>query len=116
MRLLIQLLLLSTINLLLRAIGWLILWLLPLFILLLRILWIPVSMSFTATAYGPREYIERVAYEWAQRLTDRGANPENISQITRLCRVLVVSVLVVGWVFSIIFTVAVFRVVFAFFI
>ena len=116
MRLLIQLLVLSTLNLMLRFIALVLSVIMPLFIAALRILCIPVFMAFTATVLGPREYVGRVAYEWAQWLIDRGADPREIDRIERLCRVLVSSTLVIGWAFTGLFIVTIFRVVFGFFI
>lgn len=115
MRLLIQLLLLSTINLLLRGIVWFIRVLLPVFRLSFRILSVPVGMSFTAMAIGPSEYITTIAHEWTDWLINRGANPRNRRQINSLCRFLVTTVLILGWVFISLFIIGIVRVYFGLF-
>jgi hypothetical protein len=120
MKLLFQLLrflALLALNLLLSLIAVLLrLLFLPFLWATLRILLALISLSFTATVNNPRQYIDRLAGEWTQRLLDLGVHREYLDQIHSLCRFLAVSTILLGWVVATIFTVAILRVVFGYFI
>lgn len=90
--------------------------LLPILFWLLHLLWSIVSMSFTATINGPGQYVNNLAAEWTQRLLEVTGGREYIDQIFSLCRLLVGSTIVLGWIISIVFTVEILRVVFGLFI
>jgi hypothetical protein len=90
--------------------------LLPVLVLVLRSLVVLVSISFSATVNGPATFVDRLAGEWAQRLIELGAPPDRIDQIFRFCQLAARSIIVLGWLVSIVFTVQLLRVVFGFFI
>jgi hypothetical protein len=71
-------------------------------------------MSLTATVNGPSQFIDRLAFEWTRHFLDIGVPREYLDQIFSLCRFLVASMIVSGWVIAALFTVAVLRIVFGF--
>ena len=110
-------------NLLLRVIRFLaallvvlIRLLLPVVLAVLRVLRDLVSISFAATVNDPRQFIDRLAAEWTRRLLELGAPRDRIDQIFSFCRLMAGTMIVLGWLVSILFTVAILRVVSSFFI
>ena len=87
----------------------------PLLTLVVRLLRSLVSLSLTATVHGPRGFIDRLAGEWTERIVELTENRRHIAEIFQLCRVLVGTLVVLGWVVATIFTVSILRVVFGFF-
>ena len=81
----------------------------------LRVLRGLVFTSLVATVNGPRQFTDRLASEWTLRVLDLGIQRDNVDQIYVLCRFLVGSRIVLGWVVAILFTVAVLRVVYGLF-
>ena len=90
--------------------------LLPVLLVVLRALRDLVSISFAATVSSPAPFVDRLAGEWTQRLIELGAPLDRIDQIFRFCRLAARSIIVLGWVVSIVFTVEFLRVVFGLFI
>ena len=90
--------------------------LLPYLFATLRILRTLVFTSLTATVNGPGQYTERLASEWTGQLINLVGFHENIDQIYSLCRFIAGTMILLGWVVSILFTVAVLRIVFGLFI
>jgi hypothetical protein len=90
--------------------------LLPVLLFVLRALCDLVSISFAATVNGPAPFVDRLAGEWTQRLVEMGAPPDRIDQIFRFCRLAARSIILLGWIVSIVFTVQLVRVVFGLFI
>lgn len=89
---------------------------LPLLLATLRVSGRLVFTSLTATVTGPTQFTDRLASEWTRRVLEMGIRPEDIDQVFRLCRFLVVSMIILGWLVATLFTVAVLRVVFGHFI
>jgi len=90
--------------------------LLPVLLLGVRTLGGLVSMSFAATVNGPTEFIDRLAAEWTQRFIELGPPIDRLDQIFSFCRLTALSMIVLGWLISVLFTVEILRVVFGFFI
>ena len=90
--------------------------LLPVLLFVLRALRDLVSISFAATVNGPAPFVDRLAGEWTQRLIELGAPLDRIDQIFSFCRLAARSIIVLGWLISIVFTVEILRVVFGIFI
>ena len=88
----------------------------PIILVILRLLRRLVSLSFSATASGPSGFIDRLAGEWAERIVGVVENREHINEIYQFCRILVGTIVVLGWVVSGYFTYQVLRIVFGFFI
>ena len=103
-------------RLLIRILVVLIRLLIPFILAILRILRALVALSLTAIVYGPRQFTELLALEWTRRLLDLGVSRDHLDRLYSLCRCLVFSTIVLGWVVTILFTVAILRVVFGFFI
>lgn len=103
-------------RLLLVLLGVLMQLLLPILLIILRILRDLVSTSLSATIHGPRQFIERLASEWTQNLLDSGVSRDHLDQLYGLCRFLAGSKIILGWVVAALFTVAILRIVFGFFI
>ncbi len=89
---------------------------LPLLIWVVRMLRGLVFLSFTATVHGPGEYTNQLASEWTRGFIERGFDRTRIDEIYGLCWFGAASLIILGWVVSILFTVTVLRVVFGFFI
>ena len=89
---------------------------LPILIWVVRTLRALVFMSFTATVHGPPVFASRLASQWTRGFLESGADRNRIDQIYSLCYFAAASMIVLGWVISILFTVTVLRVVFGFFI
>jgi len=90
--------------------------LLPVLLFVLRALRDLVSISFAATVNGPAPFGDRLAGEWTQRFIEMGAPLDRIDQIFRFCQLAVRSIIVLGWLVSIVFTVQLLRIVFGLFI
>jgi len=90
--------------------------LIPVLSVLLRWSFRLMSLSLTATVHGPRQFTERLASEWTQRLLELGVSHDHLDQLYTLCRFLAASMIVLGWVVAALFTVAILRVVFGIFI
>ena len=110
-------------NLLLRVIRFLaallvvlIRLLLPFVLAVLRVLRDLVSISFAATVNDPRQFIDRLASEWTRRIIELVDGRDHIDQIFSFCRLMAGTMIVLGWLVSILFTVAILRVVSSFFI
>jgi hypothetical protein len=71
--------------------------------------------SLTATVSGPRQFIGRLAGEWTERIYERSLTREHLSEVFQLCRVLVGTLIVFGWLVAGFFTFNILRVVFGFF-
>ena len=106
----------SIFNLLLSLLILLIGLLLPLVLAVLRALAGLITLSFAATVDDPRQFADRLASEWTRRIIQSGADLNRIDQIYSFCRFGAGTIIVLGWLISIIFTVTVLRVVFGFFI
>ena len=118
-------------NWMFRVMGFLILALLNLLLFLLSvvlrtllvpifvaILWLIRSLmlfSITATINGPRQYIDRRAGEWTERIYEGSSSREHMSGVFQLCRLLVGIIIVLGWLVSGFFTYSIVRVYFVFF-
>jgi hypothetical protein len=89
---------------------------LPFLLATLRVSGRLVFTSLTATVTGPTEFTDRLASEWTRRVLEMGIRPEDIDRVFRLCRFLVASMIILGWLVATLFTVAVLRVVFGLFI
>ena len=90
--------------------------LLPVFLVAVRTLGGLAAMSFAATVNGPTQFIDRLAAQWTQRLLELGAPIDRIDQIFSFCRFTARSMIVLGWLVSVLFTVELIRIVFGFFI
>src|SRR5215212_6271176 len=88
--------------------------LLPVLLFVFRALRDLVSISFSATVNGPAPFTDRLAGEWTQRLIELGAPLDRVDQIFWFCQLMVRSIIVLGWLLSIVFTVQIPRVVFGF--
>ena len=107
----------SAFNLLWRLIAlFLQLILLPILMAVLRVLFSLIFFSFSATVSGPMQYTDRIASEWTRRLLDIGGSRDHIDQIFVFCQLAVGSLVALGWVVTVLFTVEILRVVFGFFI
>ena len=106
-------LLISILNILVWFLAMLFrLLLLPLLALVLRVFRDLVLLSFSATVYGPARFIDRRAGEWTQMIVDLVDDRGHINEIYQLCRFMVASLLLLGWVVSILFTVTMIRVIY----
>ena len=90
--------------------------LMPYLFATLRILRTLVFTSLTATVNGPRQYTDRLASDWTRQLLDLGLPRDNLDQTYSLCRYMAGTMIVLGWIVSILFTVAFLWVVSSFFI
>lgn len=116
LRLLISLGLL-VVRILLRLAVAAFLWLLlPLVVLVFGLLRSLFLLSLTAAVNGPTRFINRLAGEWTERFHERVDNREHIHQIYQLCRFLVGTLIVLGWLVATLFTIVILRVVFGNFI
>src|SRR6266508_1731957 len=79
--------------------------LLPVLLVVFRALRHWVAISFAATVNGPARFVDRLAGEWTQRLIELGAPPDRIDQIFRFCQLAARTIIVLGWLVSIVFTV-----------
>jgi len=114
---LLRFLALSAFNLLIRLIAVLIRFiLLPILQATLRVLLALIFTSFAATVNGPRQFIDRLASEWTRRIIELVDGRDHIDQIFSFCRLMAGTMIVLGWLVSILFTVAILRVVSSFFI
>jgi hypothetical protein len=87
----------------------------PLFMAVLRVFRGLIFLSFRATVNGPTRFIDRRAGEWTQMIVDSVDDRAHIHEIYQLCRFVVGTMIVLGWIVSGIFTVTLLRVVFGFF-
>jgi hypothetical protein len=71
-----------------------------------------IFTSMVATVNGPTQFTDHLAADWTRRVLELGIPHENIDQIFALCRFLVGVSIVLGWVVSALFIVAILRVVF----
>src|SRR5260221_6282129 len=78
---------------------------LPLLVWIVQILRGLIFMSFTATVNGPGEYRNRLASEWTRGIIESGFDRNRIDEIYSLCRFVASSLIVLGWLISILFTV-----------
>ena len=88
---------------------------LPLLTWVVRMLRGLVFLSFTATVNGPGEYTNQLASEWTRGFIERGFDRNRIDEIHSLCRFAAGSLIVLGWVVSILFTVTLIRVIYGWF-
>lgn len=86
--------------------------LMPVVLAVLRSLRGLTVMSMTAMVHGPAQYTNRLASQWTRRLIELGASREYIDEIYGLCRFTAMSMICAGWVVSVLFSVAILRVVF----
>ena len=89
--------------------------LLPLFLLVLRLLRGLVSLSMSATIHGPTGFIDRLAGEWTERIVQITENRKHMAEVFQLCRLLIGTLIVLGWLVAGFFTVSILRIVFGFF-
>lgn len=73
-----------------------------------------IFMSMTATVHGPRQYANRLASQWTRQVIEMGASIEYIDEIYSLCHFTVMSMIVSGWIVSVVFTTIILRVVFGY--
>ena len=90
--------------------------LLPILMAALRVLFTLIFFTFSATVSGPMQYTDRIASEWTRRLLDLGGSRDHMDQIFVFCQLTVGSLVALGWVVTVLFTVEILRVVFGFFI
>jgi hypothetical protein len=90
--------------------------LLPWLLAAIRWLFWLMRFSLTATVNGPRQFVDRLASEWTRRVLVLGVPPIHIDNAFRLCRFCAASLVVLGWVATILFTGFILRIVFGFFI
>jgi len=90
--------------------------LLPVLLLILRALSALISFSFSATVNGPVQYSDRLASEWTRRLLELGGPRDQIDMIFVSCQLAVASLVALGWVLTVLFTVEFIRIVFGLFI
>ena|SRR3990172_5150491 len=90
--------------------------LLPLLLRVIRWIFSLMRFSLTAAVNNPRQFSERLASEWTRQLLTLGVSRDYLNQLYSLCRFLAVSMIVLGWVVTTLFTVAILRVVFGLFI
>ena len=108
---------LLVLNLLLSLVAAAFRWLLlPILMTIFRALNGLIFISFAATISGPVQYTDRLASEWTRQLLDLGAPREHIDPIFVFCQLAVGFLVVLGWVVTTLFTVAVLRIVFGLFI
>ena len=87
--------------------------------ILVAVFWLIRSLMFfsiTATVNGPRQFIDRRAGEWTERIYEGSTAREHLSEVFQLCRILVGAIIVLGWVVAGLFTYTMLRVYFALFI
>ncbi len=111
----IQLALRSVLAILVWVLVFLFRLLVPYLLAVLRFLVSLMTTSIAAAVHGPRQYTEWLASKWAWQLLESGVSRDYLDQIYSLCRVLVVSKIVMGLAFGILFTLAILRVVFGIF-
>jgi hypothetical protein len=90
--------------------------LLPMLLAVLRVLRDLIFISLAATVNGPAQYRDRLAAQWTGQIIHLGADRNWLDRIYIFCQFIVGSAIVLGWSFSILFTVLILRVVFGFFI
>ena len=90
--------------------------LLPALLVPLRALRALIFFSFSATVSGPMQYTDRVASEWTRRLLELGGSRDHMDQIFVFCHLAVWSLVALGWIVTVLFTVEIIRVVFGIFI
>jgi hypothetical protein len=78
----------------------------------LRVLRRLIFTSLSATVNGPTQFANHLAADWTHQVLELGLAHENIDQIFTLCRFLAGVSIVLGWVVSAFFIVAILRVVF----
>jgi hypothetical protein len=121
----------TTVNWFFRIIGFLVLTVLELLVflsrvtlqvlllpLLVAVLWLIRSLLFfsiTATVSGPRQFIDRRAGEWTERIYEGSATRDHLGEVFQLCRILVGAIIVLGWVVAGLFTYSLIRVYFGLF-
>jgi hypothetical protein len=71
-----------------------------------------MAISLTAIVIGPRQYVDRLAAEWTQRLLVLGGLRDHLDRLHQLCRFLAAIMVVLGWVVTTLLTVSILRVVF----
>lgn len=89
---------------------------LPLLLVVLRLCGNLILFSFRATVNGPGRFINRLAGEWTERIHQVVDDRNHIYEVFLLCRFIAGALVVLGWLFTTLFTVAILRVVFGFFI
>jgi hypothetical protein len=89
---------------------------LPLLLLAFRAMRDLIFLSFTATVNGPYQYTDRVASDWTRRFLEMGAPRDHMDSIYFVCQMAVGSLIALGWVVSVLFTVEIIRIVFGYFI
>ena len=90
--------------------------LLPLLLRVIRWLFALMRFSLTATVNNPRQFIDRLASEWTRWVLTLGVSPIHIDNAYRFCRFFAASLVVLGWIATILFTVFILRIVFGYFI
>ena len=103
-------------TLIIRLIFELLRLLLPLLLTLVRWIFALMRFSLTATVNNPRHFIDRLASEWTRWLLALGVSPIHIDNAYRFCRFFAASLVVLGWIATILFTGFILRIVFGYFI
>lgn len=89
---------------------------LPALLLVLRACRDLIFFSFRATVFGPARFIDRLAGEWTARFHQVVEDREHIDEVFLLCRLAAGSLVILGWLLTLLFTVEILRVVFGHFI
>lgn len=89
---------------------------LPIVLFILRSIRRLIAMFISATVNGPSQFIDKLAKQWTLRLRNRGIANEDLDFAYRLCRFLAFVAVLTGWVVTVLFTVAILRVVFGYLI
>src|SRR5688572_9354475 len=97
----------------LTAVLRFVLW--PVLVAIMRLIWSLLFFSLTATVNGPRRFIDRLAGEWTERIYEGSITRDHLNEVFQLCRFLVGTLIVLGWLVSGFFTYQILRVVFGFF-
>jgi hypothetical protein len=97
-------------------VGFLLSLALPIILAILHLLQTLMFTSISAIVHGPGLFIERIASRWTLRLLSLGVSRDYLDQLYGLCRFFATSEIVLGWVITALFSVAILRVVFGFFI
>ena len=90
--------------------------LLPILIIAFRLLQRLIFFAFTAIVNNPRQYINRLAGEWTERIHEGSVNRNHMNEVFQFCRFLVGAIVVLGWLVAGVFTYLLFRVAYGFFI
>ena len=74
-----------------------------------------MRFSLKALVTGPKQFIERLASEWTNWLLASGVSRDHMDNAYRFCLFLATSLIILGWVVTTLFLVAILRIVFGLF-